>query len=169
MQTYQRAVSLIELIIALALLGTLLSFAAPSFGKLLQYNRDEALRNLLRNQLQQARTRAILHNSQNWLCGSSDGLTCNGDWSSHWLLIAPRDTLILQQQQLPQRNGLCWRGFNKSIRFHANGTTPIGNGRFSLCRDGKVVWALTLNRQGRVRDSSAEPHQNCCPTNHTGT
>ncbi len=165
----QHALSLIELLVALALLGILLAFAAPSFGKLLQDSRDEALRNLLLGQLQQARVQAVMTNRQHWLCGSSDGTTCNGDWANHWLLVTANASKTLQQQQLPTGNGLCWRGFNKDIRFQPNGTSPVSNGRFGLCRGGKAVWALTINRQGRVSDSSAETHLNCCSTNHTNT
>ncbi|TBU78775.1 GspH/FimT family protein [Phytopseudomonas daroniae] len=163
----QKAFSLVELLVVLSLLGILLTFAVPTFGKLLQDNRDEALRNLLRSQLQHTRAQAVMTNRQYWLCGSSDGTTCNGDWASHWLITTPPH--VHQLQQLPADNGLCWRGFTRNIRFHPNGTTPVSNGRFSLCRDGKTIWALTINRQGRVRDSSAETHQGCCPTNHTGT
>lgn len=165
----QRALSLIELLIALALVATLLSFAVPTVGKLLQDNRDEALRNLLLAQLQHARGQAIMTNRQHWLCGSSNGAVCNGDWASHWLIVTANASQVVQQQQLPLGNGLCWRGFSKDIRFQKNGTTPISNGRFSLCRDGKRVWTLTINRQGRVRDSSAETPPDCCLTNHTGT
>jgi type IV fimbrial biogenesis protein FimT len=165
----QKALSLVELLLVLALLGILFTFAAPTFGKLLQDNRDEALRNLLRNQLQQTRVQAIMTNHQHWLCGSSDGTTCNGDWASHWLTVNANTSQVLQVYQLPTGNGLCWRGFGKDIKFQPNGTTPVSNGRFRLCRDGKTIWSLTINRQGRVRDSSAEMHPGCCPTNHTGT
>lgn len=169
MRRNQCALSLIELVIALALAGTLLSIALPSFGKLLQDNRDEALRNLLLAQLKHTREQAIMTNRQYWLCGSSDGVVCDGNWSSNWLMVTANASQVIQRQQLPKGNGLCWRGFNKDIRFHKNGTAPISNGRFSLCRDGKRVWTLTINRQGRVRDSSAETPPDCCLTNHTGT
>ncbi|MDV5860262.1 GspH/FimT family pseudopilin [Pseudomonas mendocina] len=165
----QKALSLVELLLVLAFLGILLTFAAPTAGKLLQYNRDEALRNLLRGQLQQVRVQAIMTNRQHRLCGSSDGTTCNGDWASHWLTVNANTSQVLQVYQLPTGNGLCWRGFGKDIKFQPNGTTPVSNGRFRLCRDGKTIWSLTINRQGRVRDSSAETRQSCCPTNHTDT
>lgn len=162
MHPYQRGITLIEFIIALALVGILLSLAVPGFTKLVQDNRDKALLNLLQGQLQQARARAITTNRQHRLCGSSDGVSCNGDWASHWLLVTANASQTLQQQQLPTANGLCWRGFSQDIRFQPNGTTPVSNGRFNLCRGGKTVWALTINRQGRVRDSSAETTTNCC-------
>ncbi|MDH1562093.1 GspH/FimT family pseudopilin [Pseudomonas chengduensis] len=158
----QKALSLVELLIALTLLGILFSFAIPSFGKLLQNNRDEALRNLLHSQLQQTRAQAVINNQQYQLCGSSDGITCNGDWTAHWLITTATSSLPHHLQQLPANNGLCWHGFSRDIRYQPNGTTKTSNGRFSLCRDGKTIWALTINRQGRIRDSSAEPRQGCC-------
>ncbi|MFV3090637.1 GspH/FimT family pseudopilin [Pseudomonas sp. GW6] len=157
----QKALSLVELLIALLVLGILVTFAVPTFGKLLQDNRDEALRNLLRSHLQHARTQAVLNNHQYRLCGSSNGITCDGGWANHWLITTNTPAQIHHLQQLPANNNLCWRGFNRDIRFHSNGTT-LSNGRFSLCRGGKTIWALTINRQGRVRDSSAETHQSCC-------
>ncbi|MDG9978409.1 GspH/FimT family protein [Pseudomonas chengduensis] len=165
----QKAMSLAELLIALALLGTLFGLAIPGFGKLLQDNRDEALRNLLHSQIQQTRAQAVINNQQYRLCGSSDGITCNGDWQKHWLITTTSPPQLHHLQQLPANNGLCWRGLGKDIRFQPNGTTYANNGRFTLCRDGKTVWALTINRQGRVRDSSAEMRPGCCSTSHTDT
>ncbi|MCW1935981.1 prepilin-type N-terminal cleavage/methylation domain-containing protein [Pseudomonas sp. o96-267] len=165
----QKALSLVELLIALLVLGILSTFAVPTFGKLLQDKRDEALRNLLRSHLQHARTQAVLNNHQYRLCGSSNGITCDGGWANHWLITTNHPFQIHQLQQLPANNGLCWQGFGKDIRYQPNGTTPVSNGRFNLCREGKTIWAMTINRQGRVRDSSAETRQSCCPTNHTDT
>ncbi|HBZ94754.1 MAG TPA: hypothetical protein DEO91_14005 [Pseudomonas sp.] len=156
------AYSLVELLVTLTLLGILFSFAIPSFSKLLQDNRDEALRNLLHSQLQQTRAQAVINNRQYRLCGSSDGITCNGDWTAHWLIITATPSQLHHLQKLPANNGVCWHGFSRDIRYQPNGTTKTSNGRFGLCRDGKTIWALTINRQGRVRDSSAETHQGCC-------
>lgn len=162
----QRGLSVIELLVAITVLGIMLSMAVPTFSQMIQNNRDEALRNLLTSYLQQARAHAIIDNRTHVFCGSSDGITCNKDWRRHWLIISTRNSQPIQLQQLENSN-LCWRGFSQNIIFRPNGTSPISNGKFNLCRDQASVWELTINRQGRVRQSGTGTPGNCCTTNHT--
>jgi type IV fimbrial biogenesis protein FimT len=102
------------------------------------------------------------------LCGSSDGNRCDGDWTGYWVLRADGSEAALQREKLPDANQLCWQGFSGSVRFLPNGTSPLSNGRFALCRSGETVWELVINRQGRVRQASASEYGDCCATSHTG-
>lgn len=165
----QKAFSLVELLVVIIVLAVLTAIAVPNFSRLLEDNRQESLRNLLIAQISQARTNAITHNRQHLLCGSSDGMTCNGDWSSYWLIMAMgKQPSLLHQQAAPAKN-VCWNGFGgNSIRFHPNGTSPTSNGRFSICRTSGPHWQLILNRQGRVRQGIADNEKNCCMTGHPG-
>lgn len=165
-QDHQTAFTLVELLVVLAVLGVLLSLAPPALDRWVQDNRDEVLRNLLLAHLHQARAQAITGNRPHLLCGSSDGTTCNGDWAGNWLIFAAEDGPPILRQQVIPAGEICWRGFSKSIRFQPNGTSPVSNGRFALCRERKPVWELALNRQGRVRQSTPQPGDNCCATSH---
>ncbi len=66
----------------------------------------------------------------------------------------------LQRFQQSQKSSLQWAGFDKTIRFHPNGTSPTSNGRFYLCYRGGVAWQLILNRQGRVRPGTQKENNN---------
>lgn len=165
----QKAFSLVELLVVVIVITVLLSLAIPSFAKLMQNNKDEVLRNLLVAQINQARISAITHNRQHLLCGSSDGISCNGDWSRYWLIMAMGEKPSLLHQQVAPAPNVCWTGFGgNSIRFHPNGSSPISNGRFSICRTNGPHWQLILNRQGRVRQSMADNTTKCCTTGHPG-
>lgn len=162
-----RGFTLLELLTTLLLLSIATLLAAPSFNKLVQNNRDEAMRTLLVSHLSLARTQAVVHRKPHSLCGSSDGKTCDGNWSGSWLVRTP-GTLISHQSS-PIQSTLCWVGFSREIVFQPNGATPTSNGRFVLCRNQKMVWSLTLNRQGRIRNSTNDPAPACCATSHTQT
>jgi type IV fimbrial biogenesis protein FimT len=162
----QRAFTLIELLVTLTLLAVLLDIALPAFGSWQQRNRDEALRQLLIAHLHQARQQAVVTNRTHQLCGSSNGIVCNGDWNRNWLIIAADSNVPFLHQQITPGGTLCWRGFGTRIAFRPNGTTT-SNGRFALCRGGKASWQLVLNRQGRVRLADSDEPNNCCTTGHT--
>ena len=152
---HQHAFSLLEVIFTLALIGTGLSVAAPTLSALLERNRQLALRDSLHASLEQARALAILQRYKVEICGSSDGLRCQNDWHYGWLVRRSEDNQNpLEHIKLAQGSNLQWSGFDKTIRFHTNGTSPTGNGRFYQCHNGKIRWQLIINRQGRVRHGS---------------
>ncbi len=163
----QMGISLVELLVAITLLAILLSISLPNFQKFVQDNKDKALRNLLVSQINQTRTNAIIHNRPHQLCGSSDGMNCNGDWGGYWLQIRTNaEDQLLSQHKAPSEN-LCWAGFGgQHIRFQPNGTSPASNGRFTICRANGEHWQLTLNRQGRIRQGISASPRGCCATDH---
>lgn len=158
----QDAFSLIELLIILVLLGIGLSWATPALKQLLQQNQDKAVQQLLLSHLHQARMQAIIHQKTHTLCGSSDGLSCDGHWDKHWIILKGDSSYPNRVHQVNTHNKLCWRGLTNSIRFQPNGTAPASNGSFTLCRQQHIAWRLVLNNQGRIRSSDEPPSTNCC-------
>ncbi|MGV8844278.1 MAG: GspH/FimT family protein [Pseudomonas sp.] len=158
---HQRAFSLIELLITLTLLALLASIALPNFSGWVERNRIETLRNLLQTQINHARASSVLHNRDVVVCGSSDGQNCDNRWDMGWLLHYFGTEKLLSQHRLTAQDQLQWKGFNKKIRFHSNGTAPGGNGRFYFCNNqNEVILQMVLNRQGRLRRvSGLEPDQ----------
>ena len=158
----QKAYSLLELLVALTVVVILLSLATPSFTRFQENKRQESLRDLLASHINQTRAKAVTQGRPFQLCGSSDGVTCDGDWGGYWLITTThKEPTVLRQQQSPSQQ-LCWAGFSSDIiRFHPNGTSPVSNGTFSICREGGPHWQLVLNRQGRLRHSSTE-NSDCC-------
>lgn len=167
-QTRQQAFSLIELMYTLLLLSIVLAIGTPSLRLLIERNEEQALRDTLMAYLNETRMQAILQRRNITLCGSSDGSTCDGRWQTHWLMVSTDDDETIQQHRLGDAADLCWHGARDSIEFHPNGTTLLGNGRFSLCRSGTASWQLVLNRQGRLRLAENEGN-GCCSTGGTTT
>ncbi|MCW8161173.1 MULTISPECIES: GspH/FimT family pseudopilin [Pseudomonadaceae] len=145
--------TLIELISTLAILAIVASIAVPALTELIERNRQQALMHEIQNVLHNARAQAVMQRRTIEVCGSRDGQDCSTSWADGWL-VRTASGQLLQLTQLPTRDALRWNGFGQSIRFHDNGTSPTGNGRFYQCHKGQLAWQLVLSRQGRLRQGT---------------
>ena len=161
------AFSLIELLTITSLLSLLLSLCLPAFTQLAQSNRDQALRNQLLAHLSTARGQAAIARRDIEICGSGNQRHCDGQWAKGWLLREESSGKLLAIHRLTHNADLSWRGFGgQSIKYRSNGASPSSNGRFTLCRDGAVVWELAISRQGRARPVPSREYRDTCTTNH---
>ena len=156
------AFSLIELLITLTLVTLLISLALPSFAGLVERNRLYSLRDQLQAQLQHARTSSVLRNRDVEVCGSSDGQACDNQWLKGWILRFADNAQIVSHHALSPNQRIMWTGATNRIRFHGNGTSPLGNGRLYICDQHQVVaLQIVISRQGRLRQvTGLEPSQN---------
>ncbi len=152
----QRAFTLIEMFIVLALLSILGQIAVPALQDFLERNQQQALYEQITRAVYNARLHAVTHRIAVELCGSSDGATCDNKWAHGWLLRESKQTHPVAVTQLNSQHArLHWDGFRPSIRFNSNGISPVGNGRFYSCYKHSIQWQLVLNRQGRLRTTNA--------------
>lgn len=81
--------SLIELMVALAVLAIVLGIAAPRFSEQILNNRATALSGELVVALNYARAEAIKRAVRVSICPSTDGATCLGanDWAKGWMVF----------------------------------------------------------------------------------
>lgn len=154
-----RAFTLLEVLVVLFLLSIASMLLLPAMQPLFQRSQEAAARDQLLSFLEQSRTQSILTGAAHQVCGSSDGQRCDQDWR-YWLLVND-DHEVLQRHRLTDALQLCWRGISAVVRYNPDGTTQMGNGRFSLCRQSRVVWQLVVNRQGRIRDEQGMT-DGCC-------
>jgi type IV fimbrial biogenesis protein FimT len=149
----QRAFTLVELLVTLAVLVVLLGLALPAFSKMIQQNRSEAIRNQLVSTLHAARAFAVERRQNIEVCGSSQGEECDQAWHLGWLMRGvDGEPIVLLFNRLDGAPKLKWAGLSKQIQFQANGLSSTSNGTFTLCNTQReVLWQLKLNRQGRVR------------------
>lgn len=154
--SYQRAFTLIEMLIVVALLSILGLVAVPALADFIETNRQQALYHQVVRAVHNARTHAVTQRISVELCGTQDGISCHKDWSQGWLLMdsqAKKPVAVTLLKSDRQR--LQWRGFRNKIQFHSNGISPTGNGRFYSCHKQQISWQLILNRQGRLRKASS--------------
>ena len=149
------AFTLVELLITLSLISILGLIATPNLTHLFEQNRIYALRDQLKAHLHLARVNSVFHNRDIELCGSSDGKLCDDQWQRGWIVRFVSNNQIIHQIQLSSQDRIAWAGASHKIRFHSNGTSPLGNGRFYICdKNQAVALQIVINRQGRVRQTS---------------
>mgnify|MGYP003500157546 CR=1 FL=1 len=95
-----RGFTLIELMVAIMVLGILLGVAVPSFRDAALSSRLTAYANDLVASAQIARSEAIKRNAPVTLCASEDGAACeeDGGWEVGWVVLT-EDGVVLQRQQ----------------------------------------------------------------------
>jgi len=95
--------TLVELLMCLAVLGIMASFAIPSWQRLQERSRVEATRDQLMNDLQTARVRALQRGETLQLTRLRDctwSTTADNDWSCGWQLVLKADQSVLQTSQV---------------------------------------------------------------------
>ncbi len=165
-----RGATLIELLVALALLTALFRLALPAFDDLIARERASAALNRMLGVVQQARAAAVRQNRSLVLCASNSmeaDAPCAGldDWHLGTLLFADGngngrfesgDDAVRRDAGWSEQGRIRWRSFrNRSyLRFRPNGMTDWRNGSFTWCpesRDASLAVQLVLNAGGRAR------------------
>jgi type IV fimbrial biogenesis protein FimT len=116
----QQGFSLIELMIAIALLGVVLAIAVPSFTDAVLGSKLRSYANNFLASTYLARGEAIKRNSVVNLCASSNGTSCTGSWEQGWIVLAGT-TVIQRQSALPSGLKMTESGGISSIGFQPTG------------------------------------------------
>ena len=84
-----RGFTLVELLMTLAVVAVLVTFAVPSFHSMLDSGKLTTASNALLSSIQLARSEAIRRGGRVVLCKSSDGLACaeRGGWEQGWMVF----------------------------------------------------------------------------------
>lgn len=141
-------VTLVELIVAVAILAIIAAMALPSFNNVIVSNRLAAGANELVGSLQAARSEAIRRGSRVVVCASSSGTTCTGTWSDGWIVFedANRDgavtageTILRSQSALADLEVLASSNIGTAMVFRPDGmarhsTGALLAGRLSVCK-----------------------------------
>ena len=125
----QSGFTLVELMVAIAVLAILASIATPSFQGIVAENRATSAANELLATLQFARSAAIAQSRQVTVCPSSSPPTCgtdNTNWHSGWIVL-------LDGQVLRERTAL-----GPSVTLAGVPNTLVGNPQLTFSSTGTL-------------------------------
>lgn len=157
--------TLIELLVALAILVLLFSFAIPGIAPAIQRHRGEALIQDLARIMNYARAAAVDTGQMVTVCHSDNGNSCGGQWLDGILVFsdANADRTINQFDQIlrystfgSNAGSLSFRSFpnRQFVQFSPLGFTNKQNGSFTWCpHNGSSALAqqLIFSQSGRSR------------------
>lgn len=166
-----RGFTLVELLMSLAVMAILVTFAVPSFSAILGSSKLVAASNALLSSMHLARSEAIKRNSRVALCKTADGVSCAiaGGWEQGWIVFhdnnnsGDRDInepVIQRIQPLPGSVRLTGNSnVAKYVSFLSTGATKMVAGGFqagtlTICNQSATsseARQIVLNAVGRPR------------------
>lgn len=162
-RTGGRGFSLVELLIATALLAILAAIGIPAFERIIAQNRLAAAVNELVWALKVTRNHAVRGNYRAVLCASADQMTCSGNWHDGWIIFMDYSGSAKPTSILHARNGfpkqVSITGNNKikkNIAFNANGglgalSGLLQNGTFTVSVEGGETVQIVVSTSGRPK------------------
>ena len=94
----QTGFTLVELMVALAVLAVLLGIAVPSFQSITNRNRLTAVTNEMLGAVQLARVEAVRRNARVVFCPTTNGTACGGDNWLRSIVLAPGGEVVRELQ-----------------------------------------------------------------------
>ncbi|MDE2584618.1 MAG: GspH/FimT family pseudopilin [Betaproteobacteria bacterium] len=143
--------TLVELAVALVVLGILVAIGLPSFTELVASQRARAAASALYDSLVLARSEAIKRNTSTTLS------VTNGNLASGWSVTA--GTVTLRQQEA--FSNLTFNPAAPSIAYNFYGRLTSGAGNIQITSSGSVkCWMVTVDVSGRA---SVSNYSQGCP------
>lgn len=162
----QNGVTIIEVLIALAVLAVASGYVLPSFQALIKRVEATTSINWLVTHIHYARQTAITAGTTVTLCPSIDGEGCNGRWHDGMLIFTDANRnakidsqdAVLKWSQSSTTGTIKWRSFRNRqyLQMTSDGMTNYQNGNFVYCskdQDPRFSRQIVINMQGRVRKS----------------
>lgn len=165
--SHHAGLTLIELLVAIAVLAILATVGVPGFQQFTARNEVAAEVMRLKSALAKTRSAAITRRTTVTLCPTVDMIQCrieNNAAGKAWLATLsifegrgePGDPLLrtFGESRLP---ALSYRNDDRPVRYKALGRSGGYNGTFRLCgREGEGA-SVIVNNVGRVRVDPARP------------
>ena len=169
-----RGLTLIELVVAIAVMGVLLGVGVPSFKNLQRRMRADTTFHVLTASLAFARTTAVKSHSYVSVCPSSDGHRCRNDavWQDGWIVFSDphREDHPRSAAEILDRVGaigdeltLQSTAGRTRVRFTADGWAYGSNLSIRLCSPEKsrMLGQVIVNNAGRPRTERYASLKSC--------
>ena len=166
MHRSQRAMTLLELMIALAIASVITAIAIPAWHSTLVYGRRAAALNDLRQGLAFARSSAVSRGRTVALCTSRDHRHCDhGDWDEGWIVYEDRNQNYTRDPEEPILRIHAGLGPGDRLsgnRLIAHHVGFLRNGLMHGVHNGTITYltappdrrlrrCLVVSRSGRIR------------------
>jgi type IV fimbrial biogenesis protein FimT len=168
--------TLIELVVALLVLGITLGLAAPAFSALMERSRAQTVFHGLTASLAGARMAAVRLNRPVTVCPTLDGLHCRRDlvWDDGWMTYIdagradhPSGTEAVIRREGPSDARIAVRGSSgrHRVRFQPSGWASGANISLRVCsrQANKLLGEVVVNNAGRPRSERRDAAENSCP------
>ncbi len=156
--------TLIELMIAVTIVGILLTIALPAFSGAKAAAQTQTLRDALLAALTESRSAAVMYENDTILCPSSDGEHCDDgfEWQQGFIAaidlnnndeIDDGDKRIMYRAAIKDTRLLTSSG-RRRIQFQPNGSNAGSNATFTFCdqRGPTRATSLVMNNRGDLRE-----------------
>ena len=164
MRQEARGVTLIELLVAVAVMAVLLGIGVPSFQRLQQSMHATTTFHLVTTSMALARMTAVKHHAPVSICPSRDGRYCRDDtvWDDGWIVYAdpgrakqPESVDAVLHRFDRVGPGLTLRSTSRRtlVRFQRSGMAHGSNVSVRLCSRsaGTHLGSVIMNNAGRPR------------------
>lgn len=149
-----RGFTLLELMVTVAVASILVTIGVPSFQSMVLQNRTRSAVVSLLEAVQTARADAIAQTTPVTVCGSSTGQSCDGKWSSGWLVFknptgatsgtVSSSQIVATQQRLPSATALSAHLASTTyIDYQPSGLSNT-DGYFTVCAGSNVSDARSV-------------------------
>jgi type IV fimbrial biogenesis protein FimT len=161
----RRGFTLVELLIAVAVVAILLNVAISGFGSVIQAARAAHARSALLAVLTTARTRAAYNEVDVGLCPSTNGASCDAvfHWERGWVAYADMngsdrldagDVVLSRQLALGAGVQVVTSSGRRRLEFQPNGSNAGSNATFTICdrRGPAKATAIAMGNAGTYRE-----------------
>lgn len=158
----QSGLTLIEIMVAVAILTVLVTIALPQVGDMVTSNTTTAHYNKIVGSLNVARSEAVKRNETIRLC-AGDTAACNvTNWEDGWVILAADDTILKVFDPLDDYTlRLSESASTDMLTYRPNGTLGDTTATFTLCdktnqaSNARAVNVNLLGQATRARDTDA--------------
>lgn len=168
MERLQAGFTLIEALVAMAIVAIGLCIAVPAYSNVVAATHTGSARIDLAESLFAALNHSTLTQTDVVVCSSSNGTACSGsiDWSQGWIAFAdidgdrahgPNETLLRHESHLAGATHLRSTAQRTRIVFQPHGGAAAGsNVTFTLCdaRGPEKATTVVLANSGRLRQGT---------------